>query len=400
MKEKIGILVLTVILLTSLVSGINLDISSKPVSNSVILDLNEPAVFDLTIRNLGENDTFEIYSLVGIDILPNESFNLNSGETKTLRIQVIPQESLMFKRELPFHFDYKIKNSRNEIQEEALNIRITDLASSFDIDSGNINPESETISVSIKNELMFNFEQISVILTSAFFDYEETFSLSSLQTKNIQVPLDKDKLSKLNAGRYLMNAELTVRNKKANFESQLLFLEQSGIEPTETSEGVFIQRTEFTRKNVGNIKKTVEINHEQNLFAYLFTDTNTEPSFTKITGFAAMRTWEKELIPNEEYNVVITTNWYYPILIIILVVIIIFIIAKTIETDISLRKHVSFVKTKGGQFALKISLHLRSKKFLERILNSFTLWINIRIISSIIIILFLYSFFITNNIFN
>jgi len=43
------------------------------------------------------------------------------------------------------------------------------------------------------------------------------------------------------------------------------------------------------------------------------------------------------------------------------------IIKRSIETDLSLRKHVSFIKTKGGEFALKVSIRIKAKKFIERI---------------------------------
>jgi len=42
-------------------------------------------------------------------------------------------------------------------------------------------------------------------------------------------------------------------------------------------------------------------------------------------------------------------------------------IRKSIESDLILRKKISFVKTKGGQFALKVSIRVKSKRFLERI---------------------------------
>jgi hypothetical protein len=367
MVKKLALFFLAVLMFSSLVYAIDLDVSSKPIVNSVILDLEEPAVFNLTIRNLGENDTFEIYSLVGVDITPGGPFEIKSSETRTIQVEIMPQKSLRFKRELPFPFDYKIRNSKNEIQEESLSIRIVDLQGSFSINADNVNRNSESVNVNIKNELMFNFEKLDIKLDSAFFESQETIALGPLETSILIVPIDKEKLSKLSAGRYLMNTQITARDKKADFETQILFLEQAGVEPSETTEGFFIRRKEFTRKNVGNVKKNVEISNEQNLFSFLFSSVNIKPSLRDITGFSVVSNWEKELIPNEEYKVVISTNWYYPILIIILVIVIIFIVRRTVDTDLQLRKHVGFVKTRGGQFALKITLRIRSKKFLERI---------------------------------
>jgi len=51
-----------------------------------------------------------------------------------------------------------------------------------------------------------------------------------------------------------------------------------------------------------------------------------------------------------------------------LFIIAIIILAKKYSaTDLILRKRVAFVKTKGGEFALKISIFVNSKKHLERV---------------------------------
>ena len=61
------------------------------------------------------------------------------------------------------------------------------------------------------------------------------------------------------------------------------------------------------------------------------------------------------------------SNWFYPIIVILLAIGLFILIKKSIEKDLILRKKVSFVKTKGGQFALKINLRLKAKRFIERI---------------------------------
>src|SRR3989344_5760782 len=83
-----------ILLLISFASAIDLQVSSRQISNSVITDLNEPAIFDLTITNNGDSDSFQIYSLVGINITPSEPFTIASRETKSVRIYLTPQEGL------------------------------------------------------------------------------------------------------------------------------------------------------------------------------------------------------------------------------------------------------------------------------------------------------------------
>ena len=137
------------------ISAINLEISSKPISNSYIIELDEPAIYELTIKNLGEEDSFEIYSLVGIDII-HEPINIKSNQTKTVTIGLLPQSSLK-SNHIPFTFEYKISDSKNAIQKETLSMNILDLESAFLITPQPINPNSEKILLSIQNNIIFNF---------------------------------------------------------------------------------------------------------------------------------------------------------------------------------------------------------------------------------------------------
>ena len=56
------------------ISAIDLEVESKPISSSYLIELDEPAIFDLTIKNLGNKDTFKLYSLVGINITHNPNY--------------------------------------------------------------------------------------------------------------------------------------------------------------------------------------------------------------------------------------------------------------------------------------------------------------------------------------
>jgi hypothetical protein len=110
MKKQVilsGIVLLLMLSILPLTLATNLEISSNPIQSSVIADTNEPAIYKLTIENLGESDQFEIYSLVGVDITPT-SFRLETGETKTISIEIMPQSSLLSKKELP------LKNRNNK----------------------------------------------------------------------------------------------------------------------------------------------------------------------------------------------------------------------------------------------------------------------------------------------
>jgi len=348
------------------VQAINLEVSSRPISNSYIIELGEPAVYELTIKNLGENDNFEIYSLVGLDITHNP-ISITTNQTKRIQISIIPQDSLTLNQISPFAFEYKIKDSKNEIQKETLSINIVKLASAFLITSEPINPDSETILLNIKNNLIYDFSGITIRATSAFFDHEEIFSLTPNGMKDIVVSINRDNLKILSAGTYLMDSQITVNGKTAYIESLVRFLEQEGIERLESESGTLIRRGEIIIRNTGNLEKTVEVITEKNLLSYLFTTTNIPPTNTEINGLTRTYSWRKKLIPGDELKVVIKTNWFFPIIILIIILTAIVLIRKSIYANLELVKKITFVKTKGGQFALKITVRAKAKKYIEKI---------------------------------
>jgi len=366
MVKKWALSMFLILISINLISAISLDVSTKQIQNSAIMDLNEPAVFELIIRNLEEQDSFEIYSLVGIDISPETSFTIDYGKTKTLKIKVMPQESLGSKKG-PFTFEYKIKDSKNNLQAEKLTINIIELKDAFSISTENINPNSEKTTMTIKNKLTYNFGEIKAKIQSAFFDFEETFSLAPSETKEFELPINSEKLKTYVAGPYLLNSQITTQDITTNIESIIKFLEQEGIETIDSKEGFLIKRNEISKTNVGNVIKTIEITTGKNILSYLFTTFNIVPTQVERNGFKINYTWKKEIIPNEELKIIIKTNWFYPIIIIVFAIFLFLLIKRYVESDLILKKKVSFVKTKGGEFALKITLKAKSKKFIERI---------------------------------
>jgi len=358
--------ILTIIILASFVSAINLDITQKQISSSVITDLDQPAVSDLIITNNEGTDNFKIYSLVGINITPSE-FSIPPGETKTIRIYLMPQESLKSK-EGPYPFVYHIKNSKNQIQRDTMTITITSVGSAIDIIPENINPQSDNLNVIVKNRATHDFDEVNLKFSSVFFsDYETTIPLKSLEEKTISISLDKNKLKVQDAGHYLMNAQIKTKDVTAKKDIVIKFVEQANIDEQDKNEGFIIQRHEIIKKNIGNVKETVKITTEKSILSYLFTTTNIEPTSANFNGFKRVYTWQKELIPDDELDVVVTTNWLFPILILIGIIVVIILIKKYTERDFLFRKSVSFVRTKGGEFALKISLKIKAKKYTERI---------------------------------
>ncbi|MDD5191637.1 MAG: hypothetical protein PHH54_02050 [Candidatus Nanoarchaeia archaeon] len=367
-KKRVFLLAMTLLfafVFASLVSATNLEIYAKTIQGSAITDLNEPAVFELTIKNLGETDNFDIYSLVGIDISPG-NFTLRRDETNTIEIKAMPQEYLASTKE-PINFEYKIKDSKEDIQAEKLTMNIIGLKDAFQIDAEDLNPKSENTKITLRNRLNYKFDELKISITSNFFSYEDKFPLNPMEAKQITIPVDVEKLKRSTAGSYLVNIGLEVSGVKTSTESMIKFLEQEGIETTENKEGFLIKRIEISKINVGNTLKNVEITTQKNILSYLFTTFNAVPAETKINGLTVEYTWRKELIPNDKLEVVVKTNWFYPIIIIIFAAVLFILIRRSVEVDLILRKQVSYVKTRGGEFALKVTIKAKAKTFIERI---------------------------------
>ena len=61
------------------------------------------------------------------------------------------------------------------------------------------------------------------------------------------------------------------------------------------------------------------------------------------------------------------TNWLFPFILLLLVVAIVVLVKKYTGTSVILRKRVSFVRAKGGEFALKVSIATQARKHVERV---------------------------------
>ena len=61
------------------------------------------------------------------------------------------------------------------------------------------------------------------------------------------------------------------------------------------------------------------------------------------------------------------TNWLFPLLVILFIATIVILTKQYSKTNLVLKKKVSFVKAKGGEFALKVSIFVVAKKYIEKV---------------------------------
>jgi len=360
------ILVLLLIgLLISFISAINLKVEKQSSDEVMIGEIDNPASFDLRITNSGPADSFLFYNLLGFGMAPKGTVLINKGETKNVKLMIYPRENFDFRGFYTFQYFIQAQDS-SEIAEE-LTVEIIDLKDAFEVGSGEIDPELNSLEIYIHNKKNFNFEKINVAFSSNFFNVEKEFSLGGNQREDFDVQLNKDDFKKLMAGFYTLNAEVMVGDKKANVEGIIKFIEKDIVTTTKKQYGFIINTKIIKKTNEGNVLAKSEIIIKKNIISRLFTSFSPEPDVVERQGAEISYTWNKEIKPGESLEIVVKTNWLLPLLLILFVVVIVILVKQYSKTDLILKKRVSFVKAKGGEFALKVSVLVNAKKYIERI---------------------------------
>lgn len=361
--KKIFFLITLLLILPS-ISAINLTIEKQSVNEVLISELDMPAYFDLEITNLGSNDKFKIYNLVGLDISP-ESIEIDKGETKQLSLKVAPLGQLDIRG--LYSFECFFRGEDESETNTKLTIRIIDLADAFEIGSEEFNPESNSLEVYIHNKVNFDFGEINAKFKSAFFDFEENFNLGPNEKKNFDISLNKEEFKKLMAGFYTLKTEVNVENEKADIEGVIKFAEKNLVTSTKKDYGFVINTQIIEKTNEGNVMAKSETVLKKNIISRLFTSFSPSPDIVERQGLEIFYTWDREIKPGETLKITVKTNWLFPLLVVLFIVAIVILSKQSSKTDLVLRKKVSFVKAKGGEFALKVSILVNARKYIEKV---------------------------------
>lgn len=343
----------------------SLEINEIPISSIAIPELNKPAIFNITITNNGPSDEFLMYSLAGIYFEPNETFSINRGATRDFTVMVYPKIPLKISPDY-YSFEYNVKG-RNTEQQDDVSITLVKLKDALAISAGNINPDSTNAVITIQNKYGGSLEKLNVEFSSLFFEEKKEITLGPNEIKKVEVALNQEKLKSLVASPYIVTVKFNSGNVAAELTTTMNFEEKEGILSSQSSEGIMVQRYEAEKKNTGNTKATVNIVISKNLFSALFTSFNIMPNKKEYSGVHFDYSFTKELSPNENLRVIAKTNWWILVVILLVIGLIWYMIDKYLRNKLVVRKSASFVRTRGGEFALRISLHLKARDFVERI---------------------------------
>lgn len=356
------LLLITLILPT--LCAINLEINKTSDNEVMILDLEAPAIFDLTIKNNGPSDSFEFFTFFSLLQEPTEKIQINSGETKEVTVKILPTYNLKTGFST---FDLFIQATDGSETKQQLTTRILNLEDAFGVGSGELDPETENLEVYIQSRINYDFEGLNAKFSSPFFEFEESFSLEPNQRKTFYVDLNKEDFNKIMAGFYTLKVEVTAQGKTAEVEGTMKFVEKDIVTTTRKESGIIISRKIIEKTNEGNTLASSETVIKKNVISRLFTTFSPEPDIIEREGLKIYYSWVREIKPGETLKISVRTNWLIPFLIIILIVIIVVFAKKFSKANMNLRKKVTFVRAKGGEFALKVSLFVHAKKYIEKV---------------------------------
>jgi hypothetical protein len=359
---------LTILLIFPTVLAINLNVEKITKDEVMIIGLEDPAIFTLNVTNNGPTSDFTFYTFFGIGLEPRESIKIKSGETKEITLYVYPRSDSKLKGYTNFNYFIQAKDG-SEI-EDKLTLNLIDLEDAFEIGASSINPESNILEIYIHNKVNFNFEDVSAKFSSAFFDLEEDFSLGPKERKNFEISLNKKDFNSLMAGFYTLTANVNTKDLSADIEGKIKFEEKDLLETNTKKYGLIISTKLIQITNNGNVISESETILKKNIFSRLFTTFNPEPSIINREGLTIYYTWNNDVLPGEMFEITVRTNWILPFLVILLIVAIIIFTKKYSKTDLILRKKVSFVNAKGGEFALKVTIVVEAMKHLEKVIVS------------------------------
>lgn len=364
-NTKKAIIFLVLLSILPSVLALNLEIEKTSSNGVLVLGIDQPVVFELKITNLGADDNIEFYNLIGFSMFPRGTTSIASGETKKIQLGVSPIGK--FEHKGAYTFKYFIKSQDNSEIIEKLTFNSIEMKDAFEIGSGEFNPESSSIDVYIKNKVNFNFPELNAKFSSVFFTIEENFSLAPYEKKDFTIQLNKEDFKQLMAGFYTLNAEVNVEDEKASIEGVVRFVEKDIVTSTKNEYGFIISKKIIEKKNEGNTISKSETQIEKNIISRLFTSFTPEPEIVERHGLAITYTWNREIKPGETLEITVKTNWLLPFLVILFVVVIVVLAKQYAKTNLSLRKKVSFVKAKGGEFALRVSITIHARKYIEKV---------------------------------
>ncbi len=361
------LLILLFILLIPLTAAANLQVEQLEKSNILITEYGNNATFKLKITN-NENsgDEFQIYSLVGINLYPKGFFTIISGGSINLDVTAVPHRETLRDRRGVYSFEYQIKGKNTGFFKDMMVIKIIDIKDAVDISVEDILLNASITKLYIKNKEKTEINGLKIVAKSKFFEFSQTLYLDSEEEKTFVVPILLER--QIEAGEYELGVSYELNDKKSSKTGAVRYLEASGISVISKTEGFIVKKATTTKKNEGNVPAIARITARRNILTRLFTVYSDRPATSARNGLFVDYSWEKELGVSEAYTVTVTTNYTFPFVMILLVIVVALLTRFLMTSKVSIKKRVSFVRTRGGEFALKVVLRIKARKNVSHVI--------------------------------
>lgn len=363
MKKTIFLFALVFLLFSNL-SALNIEVNTNKEIPVLVAEVGNEIHYNISIKNNGPTDTINLYNLLGFEMSPREKMQIQSGETKNISVTLKPIGKV---KERGFYtITYYIRGQSDTV-EKTLTMNVLELKDCFDIGTSDLVVEGNSLKIFITNKIDLDFKNLKIHLSSPFFNVEKEIDLNAKEKKEFEIALNPENFRKLIAGFYTLKGEIIYQNHKANLEESIKFVEKDFIETTQDKKGFIIKQEIIKKENKGNVVSGAHAVVEKNIISRLFTTFEPKPVSVDRSGWNVYYSWNTKLNPGETININVKTNWLYPLLIIILVIAIVIMAKRYSYNDVVIKKKTQFVRAKGGEFGLKVSVIVQANKYVENI---------------------------------
>lgn len=366
MKKEIILGLLIILALTPFSAAeFDLKINKTDKGSVIIKEIRNPVIYEFEITNNMQEDWAEIYSLVGMSMVPKGTFHIPSGLSK-LEIKAYPSNDYL-KNDGLYSIEYQIKGETNGIFKDQLLFNVVSLENVFELRPTNIHPNDQTIVLRIKNKVNANIEDVKIHFDSLFFDVIDNINFKPYEEINVSIRFDKSKITKLRAGEYPMSATITLDKASHELVSTINYLEKEGTSVTTHTSGFLILKSTVKKTNEGNIPVTASLEMKKDIVSRLFTSYSASPLVADRDGLFVDYNWKEELNPGESYSVVAVTNYTFPFIAILAIFLASLLVWIYSSSALVLNKSVTYIRTKGGEFALKVKVHAKAKRHVSNV---------------------------------
>jgi len=356
---KKELLFLSLALISMLIlTSVNAEIlmTKEAINDVVAVELTIPAKYRITIENPSTTpDTIEFLVLTDNTILPKQ-VPVPPKQNITALVTFLPTARVRY----DFFYEYFIRNARGQSLTDYLFIKIRPLSEILEVGIPDvIGRNDDTFPIIINNKQNIDFDDVQVFVESTPVISEVEANVPAISKITAEVPLANTRLKVTEAGNYEFKAILQLNNEyNYTIKKTVQLKEYSEIdEENKSSFQFFGYKKTLIRRNNGNIKQVINVDYK---YANFLEKTFTNFDVTPLDNTAEKATWQKQLSPGENLTIIADTNYTVPIVIVILIVIAVVAYVIVRRHMVIVSKKAIKIKTKGGEFAVKIVVLLKN----------------------------------------